>query len=57
MTGAKKVVKTKNHIFHARQPREGIFEIRSKVGLIFTIVRLSFYLNAHYDRDVNLKII
>ena len=29
MTGAKKVVKTKNHIFHARQPREGIFEIRS----------------------------
>ena len=29
MTGAKKVVKTKNHIFHARQPCEGIFEIRS----------------------------
>ena len=23
------IVKTKNHIFHACQPREGIFEIRS----------------------------
>ena len=29
MAGAKKVGKTKNHIFHACQPREGIFEIRS----------------------------
>ena len=29
MTGAKKVGKTKNHIFYARSPREGIFEIRS----------------------------
>ena len=29
MTGAKKVVNMKNHIFHACQPREGIFEIRS----------------------------
>ena len=26
---SKKVVKLKDHIFHARQPREGIFEIRS----------------------------
>ena len=29
MTGAKKVVITKNQFFHACQPREGIFEIRS----------------------------
>ena len=29
MTGAKKVVNTKNQFFHARQPREGIFEIHS----------------------------
>ena len=29
MAGSKKVVKTKNQFFHARQPREGIFEICS----------------------------
>ena len=29
MTGAKKVVNTKNQFFHARQPQKGIFEIRS----------------------------
>ena len=29
MTGAKKVVNTKNQFFHARQPRERIFEIPS----------------------------
>ena len=29
MARAKKVGKMKNHIFHACQPREGIFEIRS----------------------------
>ena len=29
MAGSKKVVITKNQFFHARQPREGIFEIRS----------------------------
>ena len=29
MAGAKKVVKMKKHIFHACQPHEGIFEIRS----------------------------
>ena len=27
MARSKKVVKTKNQFFHARQPREGIFEI------------------------------
>ena len=36
MTGAKKVIKVKNQFFHACQPREGIFEIRSYRGLIFT---------------------
>ena len=29
MAGSQKVVITKNQFFHARQPREGIFEIRS----------------------------
>ena len=29
MARSKKVVKTKNQFFHARQPREGILEIRS----------------------------
>ena len=29
MPGSKKVVITKNQFFHARQPHEGIFEIRS----------------------------
>ena len=29
MPGSKKVFITKNQFFHARQPREGIFEIRS----------------------------
>ena len=29
MPGSKKVVISKNQFFHARQPREGIFEIRS----------------------------
>ena len=42
MTGAKKVVKTKNHIFHACEPREGIFEIWSYWGLIFTTDSLNF---------------
>ena len=36
MARAKKVVTTKNHIFHACQPREGIFEIQSYRGFIFT---------------------
>ena len=35
MTGAKKVVKIKNQFFHARQPRKGIFEIRSLLVLYF----------------------
>ena len=29
MAGAKKVVNMKNHFFHARQPREGIFDVCS----------------------------
>ena len=28
MTGSKKFIKVKNQFIHARQPREGIFEIR-----------------------------
>ena len=38
MTEAKKVTLMKNHFFHARQPREGIFEFRSCCGLIFMAV-------------------
>ena len=57
MPGSKKVVITKNQFFHARQPREAIFEILLSRGLIFTIVRPTFYLSAHCDRDVNIKII
>ena len=42
MTGAKKIIKVKNQFFHAYQPREGIFEIRSYWGLIFTTDSLNF---------------
>ena len=42
MAGAKKVVKMKNQFFHARQPREGIFEICSHWCCIFTIFGQSF---------------
>ena len=42
MTGAKKIIKVKNQFFHACQPREGIFEIRSYWGLIFTTDSLNF---------------
>ena len=42
MAGAKKVVKIKNQFFHARQPREEIFEIYSYRALIFTPVCLNF---------------
>ena len=44
MAGAKKVIKVKNQFFHARQPREEIFEIRSYRGLIFRDVFLNFKL-------------
>ena len=37
MPRAKKVVNMKNQFFHARQPREGIFEICSSSCCIFTI--------------------
>ena len=46
MAGSKKVVKTKNQLFHARQPREGIFEIRSERGLIFTKKKIN--LSGHH---------
>ena len=37
MTGAKKVVNKKNQFFHARQPREEIFDVCSHLHCIFTI--------------------
>ena len=57
MAGAKKVGKTKNHIFHACQPREEIFEIPSYRGLIFMIVCLSFYHSELFPSDFYIKII
>ena len=42
MTGAKKVIKSKKSFFHARQVCEGVFEIASYWGLIFTIVCPNF---------------
>ena len=57
IAGSKKVVIAENQFFHARQPREGIFEIRSFRGLILTIVCLSFYLSVQRARDFNVKII
>ena len=42
MTGAKKVIKVKNQFFHACQPLEGIFEIQSYWGRIFTTYTLNF---------------
>ena len=44
MAGAKKLIKVKNQFFHACQPREEIFEIRSYWGLIFRAVFLNFKL-------------
>ena len=42
MAGAKKVVIIKNQFFHARQPHEGIFEIRSHGCRVSTIFGQSF---------------
>ena len=42
MAGAKKFIKVKYQFFHACQPREEIFEIRSYWGLIFRAVFLNF---------------
>ena len=42
MTESKKVIKVENQVFHACQPREGIFEIQSYWGLIFTTDSLNF---------------
>ena len=42
MPGAKKIVNIKNQFLHARQPREGIFDIRSHRCCIFTITCQSF---------------
>ena len=51
MARTKKVCNTKNHIFHACQPREGIFEICSYWGLIFTTVCSNFkQLFPNFDR-------
>ena len=36
------MIEVKNQFFHARQPREEIFEIRSYRSLIFTPVCLNF---------------
>ena len=46
MAGAKKVVNIKNQFFHARQPREGIFDIHSHWCCIFTLFCHSFKLLA-----------
>ena len=35
IAGSKKVVIAENQFFHARQPREGIFQFHSCCGLIF----------------------
>ena len=37
IAGAKNVIKVKNQFFHARKPREEIFEIHSYCGLSFMI--------------------
>ena len=42
MTRAKKVVNIKNQFFHARQPREGIFDIWSHLHCVFAISCQSF---------------
>ena len=42
MLGAKKVVNIKKYFLHARQPHEGIFDIRSHRSCIFTISCQSF---------------
>ena len=53
MAGAKKVIKAKNQFFHARQPREEIFEIRSYAGFIFTTVCLNFEHLFHFSAGTN----
>ena len=53
MAGATKVIIGKNQFFHARQPREEIFEIRSYTGLIFTTVCLNFEHLFHFSAGTN----
>ena len=53
MTQAKKVIKVKNHFFHACQPHEEIFEIRSYRSLIFTPVYLNFGHLFHFSVSTN----
>ena len=53
IAGSKKVVIAKNQFFHARQPREGIFEIRSYTGLIFTTVCINFEHLFHFSVGTN----
>ena len=53
MAGAKKVTKVKNHFFHARQPREEIFEICLYRSLIFAPVCLNFGHLFHFSASTN----
>ena len=53
MAGAKKVIKVKNQFFHAHQPREEIFEIRSYRSLIFTPICLNFGHLFHFSASTN----
>ena len=53
MAGAKKFIKVKYQFFHACQPREEIFEIRSYRGLIFTTVWLNFEHLFHFSVGTN----
>ena len=52
MAGAKKVIKVKNQFFHARQPREGIFNIRSHQCTVdvFAIFSPVFSLRIFYKK-------
>ena len=53
MAGAKKFIIVKYQFFHACQPREEIFEIRSNTGLIFTTVCLNFEHLFHFSAGTN----
>ena len=53
MAGMKIVIIEKNQVFHACQPREEIFEIRSYTDLIFTTVCLNFEHLFHFSAGTN----
>ena len=52
MNEAKKIVNIKSHFFYARQPQEGIFDIRSQVCCIIsnntTFITISFLTLSHF---------